>query len=418
MLARLSLPTVRSLGAVLRRGLIILAAAALGSAAAWAQGVPPLSAPVPPSSASVPAVPAPNPPPLGMEELDALVAPIALYPDNLLAQVLIASTYPLEVAMAAQWVMQNPNVQGAQLNTALEMQTWDPSVKALVQVPVALQQMSGRLDWTQKLGDAFLAQQKDVMDSVQRLRQRAQGAGKLMTTEQQLVMTEGQTIVIEQANPQTMYVPYYDPYYMYGGWPYAAYPPYYWPTPPGYYLGAGLAFGLGVAIIGGAWDNSFDWNGGDLNVNIDRDRFTNIDRNNLGDRRDTANSQRWQHNADHRRGTNYRDQATRDRFGKGNAVQADARRDFRGFDQAQNRGQFGDRGGQLGQRTSLERTGQTRGFDGVGNGAGTRAHSNRGQASRQSMNASRSFSGGARSFGGGGGFRGGGGGGGRGGGRR
>jgi hypothetical protein len=407
---------------------MVLAAAVLGTAAAWAQGAPPLYAPVPTVPApnapvpavpapnvSAPAVPAPNPAPLSMEELDALVSPVALYPDTLLAQVLIASTYPLEVAMASQWAMQNPSLQGAQLNTALEMQTWDPSVKALVQVPTALNQMSQRLDWTQKLGDAFLAQQKDVMDSVQRLRQRAQGAGKLMTTEQQRVMTEGQTIVIEQADPQMVYVPYYDPYYMYGGWPYAAYPPYYWPTPPGYYLGAGLAFGLGVAIIGGAWDNHFDWNGGDLNVDVNRNNFTNIGRN--------GNTQRWEHNAEHRRGTNYRDQATRERFGKGNAGQADARRDFRGFDQGQGRGQLADRGGQIGQgqlgqgqlgdraggqRSSLERAGQTRGFDGLGNGAATRNYSNRGQASRQAM-ASGGFSGGARGGGFGGGARGGGG---------
>jgi hypothetical protein len=365
---------------------------------------------------SVPPAIQPNPPPLKAEEIDALVAPIALYPDTLLAQVLIASTYPLEVAMAQQWLMQNPNLQGEQLNQALDTQTWDASVKALVQVPTALNQMSQRLDWTQKLGDAFLAQEKDVMDAVQRLRQRSQNTGRLMSTEQQKVVMENNTIIIEQTNPQQMYVPYYDPYYMYGGW-YGAYPPYYWPTPPGYYLGAGLAFGLGVAIIGGAWDNDFDWNGGDLNVNVDRDRFTNIDRNQVGNRRDNAN-QRWQHNSEHRRGTNYRDQATRERFGKGNAAQAGARQDFRGFDQ----GQLGGGGAQ---RANLERSGQAGGFDGLGNGSGTRDFSNRGQSSRQSMNTSRgsrsSFSGGAsrgsfsggggRGFsGGGGGFRGGGGG--------
>ena len=399
---------------------VVVSAALLGVVAAWAQGVPTAT----PSAPTTVSATTPNPPPLMPEEIDALVAPIALYPDNLLAQVLIASTYPLELAMAAQWVMQNPNLQGTQLEMQLDTQTWDASVKALVEVPTALNQMSQRLDWTQKLGDAVLAQQKDVMDSVQRLRQRAQSSGKLMSTEQQKVVMENQTIVIEQANPQTMYVPYYDPYYMYGGWPYAGYPPYYWPTPPGYYLGAGLAFGLGVAIIGGAWNNWCDWNGGDINVDVNRDRFTNIDRNNINNRRDNANSQRWQHNADHRRGTNYRDQATRERFGKGNAAQADVRRDFRGFDQGQlgdRGGQFGDKAGQLGQRTGLERSGEARGFDGVGNGNATRDFSNRGSASRQSMNASRGYSGGGgRSFSGGGagGFRGGGGGGFRGGGGR
>ncbi len=418
MHTRPSFSSVWSIGAMLRRLPVVFAAAMLGAVAAWAQDVPTQT----PSAPTTASATAPNPPPLKSEELDALLAPVALYPDNLLAQMLIASTYPLEVAMAAQWLMQNPNLQGAQLDMALATQTWDASVKALVEVPTALSQMNQRLDWTQKLGDAFLAQQKDVMDSVQRLRQRAQSAGKLMSTEQQKVVMENQTIVIEQADPQTIYVPYYDPTYMYGGWPYAAYPPYYWAAPPGYYLGAGLAFGLGVGIAGAVWNNHFDWNNGDVNVNVNRNNFTNIDRNNINNVRDRTNSQTWQHNADHRLGTNYRDQATRERFGQGNLAQADARRDFRGFDQGQGLSQFGDRGAQqLGQRNGFERTGQAKGFDGIGNGNATRDFSNRGAASRQSMNASRGFSGGggrsfsgggARSFGGGGGggFRGGGGG--------
>ena len=124
-------------------------------------------------------------------------------------------------------------------------------------------------------------------------------------------------------------------------------------------LGAGLAFGLGVGIAGAAWNNSFDWNGGDLNVNVDRNNFTNIDRNNVNNLRNRTNSQTWQHNADNRRGTNYRDQATRERFGQGNSAQANARRDFRGFDQGQGLSQFGDRGAQqLGQRSGFERSGQ------------------------------------------------------------
>ena len=151
-----------------------------------------------------------------------------------------------------------------------------------------------------------------------------------------------------------------------------------------------------------------------MNVNVNRNNFTNIDRNNISNVRDRANSQTWQHNADNRRGTNYRDQATRERFGQGNLNQANARRDFRGFDQGQGLSQFGDRGAQqLGQRNGFERTGQAKGFDGVGNGNATRDFSSRGAASRQSMNTRSGFSGGGgRSFSsGGGGFRGGGGGG-------
>src|SRR5262245_15744377 len=208
MRTRLRTSFYASIGAVLRAALMFLAITVLRSETARAQA-------------------------FGMEELDSLTAPIALYPDTLLAQVLIASTYPAEVAQAGQWAQQNSRLQGAQLDAALEQQTWDPSVKALVQVPTVLQQMNSKMDWTQKLGDAFLAQQADVMDSVQRLRQKAQTAGQLMTTEQQKVVTQGQTIVIEQANPQVMYVPSYNPTTVYGGWPYPSYPPYYWPTPPG-----------------------------------------------------------------------------------------------------------------------------------------------------------------------------------------
>jgi hypothetical protein len=195
-----------SVGALLRQLLLIIAIATFGTAESRAQA------------------------PQSSEQLDALTAPIALYSDALLAQVLIASTYPAEVAQAAQWSQQNSSLQGAALNSALEQQPWDPSVKALVQVPTVLQRMNSRMDWTQQLGDAFLAQQADVMDSVQRLRQRAQGAGNLMTTEQQVVVTEGagasQTIVIEQANPQVMYVPSYEPQVVYGGWPFPY--PWYW----------------------------------------------------------------------------------------------------------------------------------------------------------------------------------------------
>ena len=294
-----------------------------------------------------------------MEQLDALTAPIALYPDTLLAQVMIASTYPAEVAQAAQWAQQNSTLQGTALDNALQQQPWDPSVKALVQTPSVLQQMNSKLDWTQQLGDAVLAQQGDVMDSVQRLRQRAQGAGNLMTTPQQTVVTQPaavpggqQTIVIEQADPQVLYVPAYEPQVVYGGWPYPSYPPYAWPAPvgygyPGYAFGSGLMWGAGVAIGAAAWGNAFDWGGGDINVNASRNNFTNINNNRANNI--SNNRQNWQHNADNRRGSNYRDTATREKFGKTNSNAANARRESRGFDQGQrgNQGQLGqNRGGQ------------------------------------------------------------------------
>ena len=170
------------------------------------------------------------------EEIDALVAPIALYPDSLLSQIFMASTYPLEIVEASRWAKQNKNLKGDALAQALEKQDWDPSVRSLVNFPDVLSNMSEKLDWTQKLGDAFLSQQKEVMDAVQRLRAKAEAAGNLKTTEQQKVIVEEKVIKIEPASPQVVYVPTYNPTVVYGAWPYPAYPPYPW-YPPGYVFG-------------------------------------------------------------------------------------------------------------------------------------------------------------------------------------
>ncbi len=225
------------------------------------------------------------------EEIEALVAPIALYPDSVLSQVLMASTYPLEIVHAARWVKANPNVKGEAAVKAVESQPWDVSVKSLVAFPQVLEPMNDKLDWTQKLGDAFLAQQKDVLAAVQRLRGRAEQSGNLKSNDQQKVIIEQptgvaeQTIVrIEPANPQVIYVPTYNPTVVYGTWWYPAYPPYYWaPYPayyPGYYPGAalatGIAWGIGLAAAGAIFGNC-NWGGGD--VDIDINRATNIDRN-------------------------------------------------------------------------------------------------------------------------------------------
>ncbi len=189
-----------------------------------------------------------EPPPFKPEEIEALVAPIALYPDSLLSQVLMASTYPLEIVQAARWVKANPNVKGDAAVKAVESQTWDVSVKSLVAFPQVLEPMNEKLDWTQKLGDAFLADQKAVLDAVQRLRLKAEKSGNLKTTEQQKVIIEEaapqQTVIkIEPANPQVIYVPAYNPTVVYGAWGYPAYPPYYWPPPPLYYPGGALVEG-------------------------------------------------------------------------------------------------------------------------------------------------------------------------------
>ena len=191
---------------------------------------------------------APQPPTFKPEEIEQLVAPIALYPDALLAQTLMASTYPLEVVAAARWVKENPKVEGTALEDAMQKQSWDPSVKSLTAFPQVLAMMDAKLDWTQKLGDAFLAQQNDVMDAVQRLRAKAQAEGNLKTTPEQTVIVEQQpanveqkvvvqqqpaaapqttVIKIEPTNPQVVYVPTYNPTVVYGAWPYPAYPPPY-----------------------------------------------------------------------------------------------------------------------------------------------------------------------------------------------
>ena len=246
-------------------GLMIFAAMLLAPIGAGAQTPPPA---------------APNAPLLKPAELDQLVAPIALYPDPLLAEVLMASSYPLDVVEAERWLQNNKNLKGDALKAAADKQDWDDSIKALVATPDVLDMMSQKLDWTQKLGDAVVAQQADVMDAIQRLRAKAQANNKLASTKEQTVTVskaEGrQVIAIAPTDPNTLYVPYYDPGVVYGDWPYADYPPYYWPAPG--YIGAGIvatgiAFGAGYALgrwaSGGRyWGGNFNWNNN--NINIDR----------------------------------------------------------------------------------------------------------------------------------------------------
>jgi hypothetical protein len=261
--------------------------------------------------------------PLSSAQLDALVAPIALYPDTLLAQVLMASTYPLEVVQADRWFAANKKLKGDQLKTAAEQQPWDVSVKSLIATPSVLEMMSKNLDWTQKLGDAVLAQQPDVMDGVQRMRTRAYDAKKLSSGSQQTVTVRQesgkQAIVIESAQPGTVYVPYYDPAVVYGSWPYHAYPPYYFPA-PGYIatgvVATGLAFGAAYALgrwnSGNYWGGNVNWNNN--NINIDRNRVTH-----------------WEHNPQHRHGVQYRNNAVQQKFANNNLrAGSEGRMDFRG----------------------------------------------------------------------------------------
>ncbi len=424
------------------------------------------------------------------EELEQMVAPIALYPDPLLAQVLMSSTYPLEIVAAARWRTANPSVTGDAVEEALKDQDWDPSVKSIATFPDVLAMMDEKLDWTQKLGDAFLAQQAEVMAAVQRLRAKANAEGTLMSSKEQTVTvepapaaapaaapeaaaaaapaeaaaaTQTTTIIkIEPADPEIVYVPTYNPTVVYGAWPYPAYPPYYYYPPmypPG---GAFFSFTAGV-IIGGAFWGNCNWGSSDIDINVNRNTNINTgNRNNVGNNagnrtnagnnaagvgNDAANTGKWQHDSSHRKGAQYRDSATQDKFGKGqNANSAQSREQFRGRaeqgrqdiaagganrDLAGNQlgggsragtqpaggNRAGGQGGAAGTRptqpsatnraSTANRSTTSRGseaFRSSGSGSSTRSASQRGYSSRSSGG----FSGGGMSRGGGG-MRGGGG---------
>ena len=360
--------------------------------------------------------------PFTSEQLDQMLAPIALYPDALLAQTLMAAGYPLEVVEAARWSQANPNLKGDAAVAAVKDKSWDVSVKSLTAFPQVLKMMNDQLDWTQKVGDAMIAQQKDVAESVQRLRAKAAAAGNLKSTPQQKVTTQASggssTIVIEPANPETIYVPYYNPAWAYGPWPYPAYPPPYYPPPPNYgaALMTGMMFGLGVAA-GAAMFGGWNWNHGNAYVNVNR--ATTISANNFNASH-YANGT-WSHDATHRDGVPYRDPGLQQKYGQNRPGSAE-RDQYRG-QQFQNE----LRGGQAGQRESTarsnveqragaeqragggERAGGTQVMRGSGearsSGAGrSDAFSgvDRGQQVNREADRGRSYGGGGRSFGGGG----------------
>lgn len=232
---------------------------------------------------------------LSNEQLDSLTAPVALYPDALLAQVLMAATYPSDVSAAAAWSSSHTNLKGDDAVKAVASEPWDPSVQSLVAFPQVLATMASKPDWVTQLGNAFLAQPNDVMDSVQRLRRAAQSAGNLKSNEQQKVIVEQSTIQIQPTSTQVVYVPTYNPTVVYGTWPYPAYPPVYVPPPPGYAIATGLAtgiaFGVGIAITNSLW-GGFNWNSHDVNVNVNR--YNNINVNNRINANNTTT--RWNRN--------------------------------------------------------------------------------------------------------------------------
>jgi hypothetical protein len=322
------------------------------------------------------------------------VAPIALYPDALLAQVLMASTYPLEIVQAARWRGEGANgaLTGDALEAALQGQPWDPSVKSLVAFPQVLGMLNDKLDWTQQLGDAFLAQEQAVMATVQALRAQAQAAGYLKSTPQQQVIVEQSVIQVVPANPAVVYVPVYNPTVVYGVWPYPAYPPYYY-YPPGYVAAASVfSFGVGLAVGAALWGGC-NWGRGTVNINVNNYNQFN---------RTTISNTNWSHNVAHRGAVPYRDAATRQQYGRGPQPGASTREAYRGRGEpgqsgpAQRPASTPAPGGQRPAQTSSRPAGPTGAaptqrpaggtspFEGVGQANSAKEWSSRGQASRQS----------------------------------
>jgi hypothetical protein len=373
-------------------GLIFLLAAGFGGVVSTHPGGAALA------QAQQPATPAQAPAAaqddqLDQAQLEALLAPIALYPDSLLMQVLMASTYPLEVVQAKRWLGEGTNAQlkGEALSSALNDQPWDPSVKSLVPFPDVLTMMNDQLDWTQQVGDAVLGQQQDVMNSVQALRGRAQANGSLQSGPQQTVSVTNNVVVpppadappptvpapqqvisIAPTQPEQVYVPAYNPSVVYGSWPYPQYPPTYYPPPPAWGVGnallTGMAFAGGVAVVGSLFGwASPSWGRGDVDVNVNR--YNNINAN-----RNQISNNRWRHDESHRHGVAYRNDEVRNRYresgGGANARdRAQSREQFRGRAQQVERGggidaaaRAGDRGG----------PGDRDGFGNRGPGAGDR----------------------------------------------
>ncbi|WP_198378881.1 DUF3300 domain-containing protein, partial [Neoroseomonas rubea] len=306
----------------------------------------------PGTAAPAPLAPAPGQDRLSQAQLEQLLAPIALHPDTLLTQMLMAATYPLEIVQAKRWRDRNAGLSGQALEQALADQPWDASVKSLVPFPEVLAMMNDQLEWTQQVGDAVLAQQQDVFNAVQVLRQRAQAAGALQSGPQQTVtVTQNvitappagapapavapppQVITIAPTQPETVYVPAYNPNVVYGSWPYPASPPAYYPPPAGWGLGSalltGMAFAGGAAIVGSLWGwSSPNWGRGDINVDVDR--VNNINRNVDRSRTNVGSGNRWQHDTTHRQGVAYRGDEVRNRYQGDRQRQAASREEFRG----------------------------------------------------------------------------------------
>jgi len=345
-----------------------LLARVAGAALAYALALNPIAMAQQPQAApaTAPASAAASGKTFTQKDMDELLAPIALYPDALLAQVFMASTYPLEVVEAARWQKANSTLKDKALEEAVAKQSWDESVKALTAVPQVLTMMNEKLDWTTKLGDAFLAQQEEMLKTVQSLRKKAEQAGNLKSSEQLTVKNETennvQVIKIESPKPEVVYVPTYNPATVYGTWWYAAPPPYYY-YPPGYGYGAGLAFASGV-FWGAAIAGGIGWGNNEININ----RNTNI---NTGNRNNIQGGNKWQHNPEHRKGAAYRDGGTAQKYNRGgDRAATQSREQFRGkADQGRSQMSTMDRGQLNSQVSAADRASGNRGGGGADRGA-------------------------------------------------
>lgn len=326
------------------------------------------------------------------QELTQMLAPIALYPDSLIAQILMASTYPIEIVEAERWLRGYKNLQGVELDEALKEKSWDPSVKSLCHFPDVLLSLSDKLDQTRKLGDAFLGQEDDVMAMIQELRQRAEEQGNLRNTREQNVIVEQDIIRIEPANPEVVYVPVYDPLYVYGPWWYPSYPPFYWYYPFGISLSGGfIGFGPSVHLGFGIFSwTFFDWN--HRRIHIDVNKVHRFDRHQF---RRYSDQPYWRHDPGHRRGVAYRDTRTSDHFVGRPARFSPATPETRGFsgrqfDQRTPRRTFDRRDGIInpggrGVRDRIQSSpGRDTPFRGIGQGSFERRAGERGFESRRS----------------------------------
>ncbi len=270
------------------------------------------------------------------ERLEQLVAPIALYSDPLLAQVLMAATYPLEIVEAARWLEKHPGLTGQALENALTQETWDPSVKSLCGLPDVLNRMNENLDWTRDLGDAFLGQKALLMDAVQMMRQQAKAAGNLESNDQQKVVTEDDDLIaIEPANPEVVYVPTYYPVVVYGSWAYPSwyYPALYVPPPRGAAL---IGFSAGVLWGKAMWGGChWGWGHTDIDINVNRYNtfvdHTEVATRRAEVRREVGTNGEWRHDPEHRQGVGYRNPEVAERYGAAAGQNRVSREQARGY---------------------------------------------------------------------------------------